>query len=130
MRKDALRAVIRWIAVIPSDVIRTRDRRSDDTWRSDEDAGRVVFLTAWGTLHTAFIERVTRQNYYRRSKVCQLRPATAQEAIGTVGDFPDPDAVVAGLARAYKNGRYDFAPQEVAPGYSPEEVAPTAEFSL
>jgi DNA invertase Pin-like site-specific DNA recombinase/ribosomal protein L32 len=125
VRRDALRAVIRWIAVIPTDAPRVRDPKSSK-WQTQPDAGRVVFLTVWGTYHTAFIERQKTENH--RCRLCSLRPATAEEVIGTVADFPDPDAFVAGLARAYKNLRYGHSPEDVAPGYSPGRQQPIAEF--
>ena len=126
MRRDALRAVIRWVAVIPSDLPRTRNKAGK--WETSDDAGRMVFLTAWGTLHTAVIERQRREgDRYRR---CWLRPATLEECIGTFNDLPDPAAFYAGLERANKNRRYDFSAEEVAPGYTPGKKPPIAEFDV
>jgi DNA invertase Pin-like site-specific DNA recombinase/ribosomal protein L32 len=125
VRRDALRAVIRWIAVIPTDVPRVRDAKSRKL-QTQPDAGRVVFLTMWGTYTTAFIERKKTEDH--RTRLCFLRPATAEEMVGTVADFPDPGAFVSGLARAFKNRRYPHSPDEVAPGYSPSQQSPVAEF--
>lgn len=127
-RRDAIRAVLRWVAVIATDVPRVRTGETGYKWQTQPDAGRVVFCTTWGTLHTAFIERKKTDDH--RTRLCFLRPAKADEVLGTVADFPDPDSFVAGLARAFKNKRYWHAPEGVAPGYTPGHEPPVAEFSV
>ena len=111
--------------MIPTDAPRVRDEKTGKL-RTQPDAGRVVLLTISGTYTTAFIERKKTDDH--RCRLCFLRPATAEEMVGTVADFPDPDAFVSGLARAYENRRYGHSPDEVAPGYSPGRQSPVAEF--
>lgn len=115
LRRDAIRAVVRWVAVIPTDSPKLRDRSTGYKVVPGEEAGRMVWLTAWGTLHTAFIYRDRVPGQMKR--VGHLRPATWEESIHTVCDFPEPARFVAGLERSYKARKYDFAPGEVAPGF-------------
>ena len=128
LRRDAIRAVLRWVAVIDTESPRIRSEETGYKWQTQPDAGRVVFCTIWSTLHTAFIERQKTDDH--RTRLCFLRPAEAHEVIGTVADFPNPDGFVAGLTRAYKNKRYWHAPDGVAPGYIPGHEPPVAEFVL
>jgi len=58
------------------------------------------------------------------------RPATADEAIGGVADFPRPDKFIAGLADAWAGRVYGWAPEKVAPGYNADAESPIAHFSL
>lgn len=126
-RRLAIRAVLRWAAVIPSNLPRTKDSRSYK-WVTPEDAGRVVFLTAWGSLHTAFIERGKREGH--RTRLCYLRPAAPEECIGSVCEFPEPGRFVAGLERGFKGSSYFWPPEKVVPGWSASSASRTAEFDV
>jgi hypothetical protein len=70
-----------------------------------------VFLTSWGTYHTAVIERGFTGETDHRQLV--LRPAKPHEVIDTVMDMPDPDGFVDGLIRAYNGRKYDYDPAEI-----------------
>lgn len=118
--KDAIREVLAWIAVIPSD-IPERVSRSYHNRPQAKNGGWVVFCTAWGTLHTACIERRSSrvEGAARSTRRNFLRQATFAESIGTVAEFPEPHAFVAGLAyyrteKPWRAGRAD-----VTPGYIP-----------
>ena len=125
-RRDSLRAVLRWVAVVPSGAppIRTKET----SWKvvPSNDAGIMAFMTAWGTIHTAFIARAHVAG--QKLRTCHLREATASESLGTFSDLPDSDAFYAGLLRSWRGRMYEFAPQDVAPGYIPGQRPPVAEF--
>ena len=77
MRRVALRAVSTLERrSIPSNKPRQRSAETGYKWQTDPDAGRVVWLTAWGTLHTATIERKPTDDH--RTRLCFLRPASAR----------------------------------------------------
>jgi hypothetical protein len=129
MRCVALRSVLRWVAVYPTNNPRHRSGETGYKWQSDPDAGRVVWLTTWGTLITTVIERKKMDDH--RTRLCFLRPATPEEALGTVNDLPDPALFFAGLEKSHKNGKYDFSMREFAPGYDPDRQPPAiAEFGV
>jgi DNA invertase Pin-like site-specific DNA recombinase len=119
-RRDALHRSVRWIAVLPT----TAPREKHPTYyyeRRPKDGGRVVFCTAYGTYHCATLEYGdigdTRPQY-------SLRPSTADEVIGTLADFPDPQGFLIGLKRSYDGRKYKYDPFEVAPElatYGPAE---------
>jgi DNA invertase Pin-like site-specific DNA recombinase len=128
MRSAALRSILRWAAVIPSNAPHTRSAATGYKWQTNEDAGRVVFCTTWGTFHTAFIERKKTEEH--RSRLCYLRGATPTEIIGAIADFPDPETFVSGLQRATKTMKNPPAFHEYAPGYVPNTAPPIAEFDI
>ena len=120
IRRDAIRSVLRWVAIIPGDKPLLEKRIPSD------HAGFAVFLTAWGTLHTAML--VWKRREGQRRRVCQIVPAEPAQFIGSVRNFPSPDAFVAGLMRSYQGHQYKHAPHEIAPGYYDIAVA-TATFA-
>ncbi|MGC4045059.1 MAG: recombinase family protein [Armatimonas sp.] len=130
-RRDILRSVIRWAAVIPSGNPRepVPGYSPNTRMRPASHAGWVVFLTAWGTYHTAMIERVF-QKAITDHRQLVLRPAEPNEALGTIMDFPDPHGFAAGLKRAYDGRKYEYDPAEVLPGYQSNKVPPIAQFDM
>ena len=125
-RRDAIRAVLRWVAVVPSDAPPICNADTAYKWVPNNDAGRVVFLSAWGTMHTAYIYRARVSD--KRYRMCKLRPATADECVGSFHDLPDPAAFYAGLERSYRGRQYPYLAQDVAPGYLPGQEPKVAEF--
>ncbi len=123
VRRDAIRAVVRWIAVLPSEDFDVRDRRNV---RPKDDLGDLVVLTAWGTYHTVHLFRSTDGD--RHSNATQLRPAKVSEMVGGVADFPAPKCFHDGLERSWKNNKYEWSPRDVTPGYTPAFPAREAEF--
>ena len=126
VRRDAIRAVLRWVAVIPSEAPPICNADTSFKWVPSDEAGRVVFLSAWGTMHTAFLYRSRDQGQMKR--ICKLRPATASETIGTFCDLPDPRAFYDGLQRSYHGRKYEYLPEDVAPGFTRHGVGKVAEF--
>lgn len=128
IRRVAIRSVLRWAAVIPSNLPRTRNLISYKFQRPD-DAGRLVFLTSWGTLHTAFIARGDVEGH--RTRQCYLRPAKPEECVGSIYEFPDAARFVAGLERSYRGGKsYLWSPYEIMPGFAPGSESRMATFDL
>ena len=133
--RDAVRQCLCWIAVLPGDGVRepkpgygpgTTDVRYS---YAPAVAGKLVFLTAWGTYHTAILCRTrTGPGTGRRRTPFTLRPATVEETIGGVADFPQPQCFFEGLARAWAGRVYNWSPDKFAPGWHPEEFMPVAEF--
>jgi DNA invertase Pin-like site-specific DNA recombinase len=130
-RRDVVRAVIRWAAVIPSNKPRecVPGYSPKTRTRPASHAGWLVFLTAWGTYHTAVIEREFRKEVTDHRQLI-LRPALPDETLGTVMDFPDPHGFAAGMKRAYDGRKYDYNPDEVLPGYSSRKQPTIAEFDV
>jgi DNA invertase Pin-like site-specific DNA recombinase len=128
-RRDAIRAILRWAAVIPSGLPREPDPKyKNKRTRPATDAGWLVFLTDWGTYHTAKIERrFTGETDHRQ---VALWPARADEVIGSVAEFPDPERFAAGVARAYAGRHYEYSPAEVLPGYELSNPLEVAEFEV
>ena len=124
VRRDALRAVIRWIAVLPSDgLVAMKGRRNS---RPKGDLGTLVVLTAWGTYHTVQLFRDPSGE--RSANATQMRPAAVSEAVGGVADFPDPKSFHDGLERSWKNKKYEWSARDVTPGYTPAFPTREAEF--
>lgn len=117
-RRDAIRSVLRWVAVIPSGAEREpvpgyspKTRKRPATF-----PGWFVFCTSWGTLHTARIRRMdTGETDHRQLR---LEEAPVEDVFGTVADFPDPEAFAQGIERSWKCRKYEYAPDEVLPGYT------------
>ncbi|MGC4044836.1 MAG: recombinase family protein [Armatimonas sp.] len=125
-RRALYRSVLRWIAVFPGSEEREPYPYPSVFTRPSKDAGTVVFLTAWGTYHTVKVERVTVPGLRRRQN--ELRPATISELVDGVSAFPDPDAFLQGLERAWKGGKYGFSLAEAAPGFTARVPPQVAEF--
>jgi hypothetical protein len=111
---DIVRALIRWVAVIPN-----QDPYANGTngrYLYKRDRGRVVFLTTFGTYHTATIEQFKDAGSNARPTL-HLRPAAPSEVVGSVAQFPDPEAFLDGLRRRYKSGTFRHCPEDISPGY-------------
>ena len=124
-RRDAIRAVIRWIAVLPNGDSQEAGKKRNA--RPKEDLGSLVVLTAWGTHHTVRLYRGADDGSANATK---LRPATVAESVGGVADFPDPKSFYDGLERSWKNDKYEWSARDVTPGYTPSFPAREAEFEV
>ena len=122
LRADALRSVLRWVAVVPSN--KPRERTADTRFKilKPEDSGRVVFLTSWGTLHTAYLSLTYAAG--QRHRVCHLRAAKPDELIATVRDLHNPEQFYPGLCqKSYKMSHgWLWARSRSMPGYSHGEA--------
>jgi DNA invertase Pin-like site-specific DNA recombinase len=122
-KRLAIHSVLRWVIVLPSQDFSARPKlrggaRSIDRKKDGAPpAGKVVYLTAWGTLHTAIIKRVSNPNTESWHKPLGLVSAQLGECIGSCADLPDPAGLAAGLERSYKGRGYKYHPSEVMPGY-------------
>ena len=135
--RDAIRQCLCWIAVFST----PSKREPKPSYRIDNSAttytttyaprivGKFVFLTAWGTYHTAVLYR-ERNGDRSGYPPFLLRPAKPEEMIGGVADFPDPDGFIAGLKRAWAGRVYGWSPDKIAPGYVSRQEMPIAEFVL
>lgn len=118
-----LRSVLRWIILLPSEDFSDRPKRkggSRSTSRKIEGApaaGRMIFCTAFGLLHTAVIKRVTDPESRTWHRSLGLVPAGIEDCLGSCAELPDPAAFAAGLARSYAGRGYPFPPSAVMPGY-------------
>lgn len=125
-RRDTLRGILRWLAVLPSTA--PRERVYGNFTRLPKDAGTLVFLTAFGTYHTAKIDREFTGKTDHRQRV--LRAALPGEMVGSVADFPDPATFLAGLKRGFDGKKYPFDPYELAPGYLAGQTQDIAHFEI
>lgn len=121
-RRDALRSVIRWIAMIPNEGADAENRTRKEA-RPAGDMGSLVILTAWGACHTARMFRDGNRRLIEspaavHGNSTQIRPALPIESYGGVADFPDPAAYWRGLERSFLGKAYPFDPREVTPGYT------------
>jgi DNA invertase Pin-like site-specific DNA recombinase len=130
-RRDVVRAVLRWAVVIPSGKPREAvpGYSPNTRMRPASHAGWLVFLSSWGTYHTAIIEREFRKEITDHRQLI-LRPARPDEILGTVMDFPDPHGIAAGMKRAYEGRRYDYDITDALPGYCANGIAQIAEFNV
>ena len=132
LRRDALRSVIQWIAVLPT-VITEGNKRL--VHKDPTNIANLVFLTTWGTYHTARLYRRCRdgrepnEDGHHANRFC-LRPATLAEMIGGVADFPQPEQFYEGLVRACRGRWIEVSPEKMFPGYSPGSASKVAEFDL
>lgn len=123
-QRDVLHAVVRWVALVPN-YVPPELSRGNYVKRPDMNGSRIVVLTAFGTYHTATLSR----SGGVRGRQFEIRPATPDEVIGTVGDFPDAECFLRGLERSWKGGRYAYSPDTVCPGYTRKPPL-IAEFDL
>ena len=125
-RRDAIRATIRWVAVISSEgglrEAKKHQRRNGDFM------GSLVFCTAWGTYLTARMTRSSEQLGHRNTTVLSL--ATAAQSISGVCSFPDPEMFYSGLERSFVGNTYEFNPRDVTPGYTPNSSPKVATFDV
>ena len=118
-----LRSVLRWVILLPSQDFADRPKRkggSRSTSRKIEGApaaGRMIFCTAFGLLHTAVVKRVTNPESRTWHRSLGLVPAGIEDCLGSCSDLPDPVAFASGLARSHAGRGYPFPPSMVMPGY-------------
>lgn len=115
-RREAIRALIRWAAVVPSNMPPTY-YESLGEWARNVDQGRILFLTAFGVYHTAVIEFGQHPNGYRK-RINTLRAAAPYECLGGVVDLPHPDLFVSNLRSSWTRRGILFDVDVEAPGYS------------
>jgi len=123
--RDALRACIVWVAVLPapSQRVQKRQYRSVKYSYAPAIVGKMCFLTSWGMYHTAVICR-DRDGLHRGGAQHVLRPAEMEHVVGGVADFPDPEAFVQEMMDAWSGKEYDWSPDVIAPGYHATAVQP------
>ena len=125
-RRDAIRATIRWVAVISSEQGLREEKKPPK--RNGDYLGSLVFLTAWSTCLTARMSRASEKPGHRNTTVLSL--ATASQSIGGVDAFLDPGQFYRGLEQAYVGHSYDFNPRDVMPGYTPHLAPKIATFEV
>lgn len=131
--RDALRHCLVWVAVFatPSEREAKPDYKTSATryTYAPTVVGKFVFLTSWGTYHTAVLCR-QRDGTHRGTPPSVLRPAKIDEVIGGVADFPRPDMFIGGLADDWEGHVYGWSPAQIAPGYQADARMPMAEFGV
>ena len=126
IRRDALRAVIRWIAVLPSKDRVARSGRNAQ--KPADNMGSLVVLTSFNTYLTIRIIRSRELGSHANNT--KLRLATLEESVGGVADFPDPKSFYDGIQWAFDHNVFDYDAESVTPGYSPYSPAKIAEFDI
>ena len=122
-KRLAIHSVLKWVILLPSDDFASRPNRRGGAISTDRKkegappAGRVVYLTAWNTLHTAVVKRVTNPDSTTWHRMLGLVPAPIEECVGTCADLPNPSGLAAGLERSFKGRGYKYHPSKVMPGY-------------
>ncbi len=127
-RRDAIRRIIRWIAVLPSSE-RIETRWSDSVPPSDHIADLVI-LSCFGTYHSVRVYRDKLEDGSKHGNCILLRPALPFEVIGGVAEFPDPKSFYDGLQYSWERNYYDWSASEVAPGYTPGAPPKIASFEV
>ena len=131
--RDALRHCLVWVAVFstPSEREVKPDYKTCPTryTYAPTVVGKFVFLTSWGTYHTAVLCR-QRDGTRSGTPPSVLRPAKIEEVIGGVADFPRPDMFIGGLADDWEGHVYGWSPAQIAPGYQGGARMPMAEFDV
>ena len=122
-KRTAIHKVLLWVALLPSEDFASRAARRGVPRDHNREkvgappAGKVMFLTSWGTFHTAILKRVPNPDSATWHKILGIVPAEISECLGTAADLPDPGAFAAGLERSYQGRGYKYHPSEVMPGY-------------
>ena len=115
--RDALRHCLVWVAVFstPSEREIKPDYKTSATryTYAPTVVGKFVFLTSWGTYHTAVLCR-QRDGTHSGTPPSVLRPARIEELVGGVADFPRPDAFISGLADDWEGHVYGWSPAQIA----------------
>ena len=133
-KRLAIHSILKWAILLPSEDFASRAERRGKPVSTERKrsivppAGKVVYLTAWNTLHTAIVKRVPNPDPNLWQRVLGLVPATIEDCIGTCADLPNPAGLAAGLERSFKGRGFKYHPSEVMPGYLCE--AKIAEFDV
>lgn len=120
LRRDLLRKLIVWIAVMPT----SGEREPKPGYKCEGYTfapglvGKLVFLTVYGTYHTAEIRR-ERCPGHRGALPFTLRPASIEESIGSIADFPEPQSFYGGLKNSWEGRVYHWSPDKFGPGLFP-----------
>lgn len=132
-KKLVIQSVLRWVAILPSDDFASRPERKGGARSIDRKkdgappAGKILFLSAWDTIHTAVIKRVPNPDSATWHKPLGLVPAEIDECLGSCAELPHPAEFAAGLKRSFDGRGYRFHPSEVMPGYFMEAETPIHE---
>lgn len=132
-KKLVIQSVLRWVAIIPSEDFAARPERKGGARSIDRKkdgapaAGKILFMSAWQTLHTAIIRRIENPDSATWHKPLGLVPAEIDECLGSCAEMPDPALFAAGLQRSYDGRGYKYQPCEVMPGYLTDAEAPIHE---
>ena len=122
-KKLVIQSVLKWVAIIPSEDFASRPERKGGARSIDRKkdgappTGRMVFLSAWNTIHTAVIKRVPNPDSPTWHKPLGLVAAEIDECLGSCAEMPDPAGFAMGLKRSYDGRGYRYHPCEVMPGY-------------
>ena len=109
MKRDCLRAVIEWAALIPIEGPPMRAWGRDVPGRL---VGKILFSTVWGSLFTAIVERDWHPDSIKR-RLITVRIAEPHEMILSVDDMPDLEAFAQGLERAFNGLKLHFDPTDL-----------------
>ena len=115
LRRDAVRAMIRWMAVIPSGLPKERTKKG--VLARNRNQGLALFLTSLGTFHTARIEFDWFPKMDLEVRTNILVPAEPSECLLSVGDLPDPKSFFTNLRRTRLHSYLPFSEELDAPGY-------------
>jgi|GEM_PF-4346222 len=119
MYREILRSLIVWMAVVPTPSSKG-SRRGPRPKTDSPILARILILTAWGTHHTAIVERGGQAREVNRSyPTTVLRVAEASEALGTIRDLPEPQRFFENVRREqiHLRTRGVFNPEVWAPGF-------------
>lgn len=116
VKANAIRQLIRWIAVIPSGKPKVMWQDTGEPARN-ADQGRLLFCLVTGTYHTAVISfgEAHPKDYHKR--INMIRSAEPDECLVGVGELPDPLSFVEGLRRSRTRALEHFDLGLDAPGY-------------
>ena len=132
-KKLVIQSVLRWVAIIPSADFASRPERKGGARSIDRKkdgappAGKILFLSAWNTIHTAVIKRVPNPDSATWHKPLGLVPAEIDECLGSCAAMPDAALFASGLQRSYEGRGFRYRACDVMPGYLAEVEAPIHE---
>jgi DNA invertase Pin-like site-specific DNA recombinase len=123
MVRESVREAIVWGAVVHRDDTSLGEKALPNV------VGYVLFLTVWGSYHTAVIEKgvVDGRTPTRRRSTNKLRLLRPEEGLGTVMGLPNPHLFYTNLRREQTRmrSRGEFLQHVWAPGYEPPVETPT-----
>lgn len=129
-KRIAIHKLLRWVVLIPSDDFASRPARRGGSRSIDRKvngappAGKIAYLTAFGSIHTAIVKRVddpSTSTWHRPLGIVSASPA---ECLGSAADLPDPRQFAAGLTRSYVGRGYKYCIDSVMPGWSTQQEEP------